>query len=58
MEERKFTTADKEYRSAWAKTLMGVKLDETEERALGDAIGTTATAVGLSIIFPPVSNLP
>ena len=43
MEERKFTTADKEYRSAWAKTLMGVKLDETEERALGDAIGTTAT---------------
>lgn len=42
-EERKFTTADKEYRSAWAKTLMGVKLDETEERALGDAIGTTAT---------------
>ena len=43
MEERKFTTADKEYRSAWAKTLMGVKLDETEERALGDALGTTAT---------------
>ena len=43
MEERKFTTADKEYRSAWAKTLMGVKLDEIEERALGDAIGTTAT---------------
>lgn len=43
MEERKFTTASPEYRSAWAKTLMGVKLDETEERALGDAIGTTAT---------------
>lgn len=42
MEER-FTTASPEYRSAWAKTLMGVKLDETEERALGDAIGTTAT---------------
>lgn len=42
-EERKFTTADKEYRSAWAKTLMGVKLNETEERALGDALGTTAT---------------
>ena len=42
-EERKFTTASPEYRSAWAKTLMGVKLDETEERALGDAIGTTAT---------------
>ena len=43
MEERKFTTADNEYRSAWAKTLMGVKLNETEERALGDALGTTAT---------------
>ena len=43
MEERKFTTASPEYRSAWAKTLMGVKLNETEERALGDAIGTTAT---------------
>lgn len=43
MEERKFTTASPEYRSAWAKTLMGVKLDKTEERALGDAIGTTAT---------------
>ena len=42
-EERKFTIASPEYRSAWAKTLMGVKLDETEERALGDAIGTTAT---------------
>ena len=42
-EERKFTTASPEYRSAWAKTLMGVKLDEDEERALGDAIGTTAT---------------
>lgn len=42
-EERKFTTASPEYRSAWAKTLMGVKLEETEERALGDAIGTTAT---------------
>lgn len=45
MEERKqkFTTASPEYRSAWAKTLMGVELDETERRAVGDAIGTTAT---------------
>lgn len=41
--EKKFTTASPEYRSAWAKKLMGVKLDETEERAIGDAIGTTAT---------------
>lgn len=43
MEERKFTIKSPEYRSAWAKTLMGVELDETEKRALGDAIGTTAT---------------
>jgi len=42
-EERKFTIESPEYRSAWAKTLMGKKLDETEERAIGDAIGTTAT---------------
>ena len=41
--EKKFTTASPEYRSAWAKKLMGVKLDETEDRAIGDAIGTTAT---------------
>lgn len=32
-----------EYRSAWAKTMMGVTLDEKEERALGDAITTTDT---------------
>ena len=43
MEEKRFTTASPEYRSAWAKTLMGVELDETEKRAIGDAIGTTAT---------------
>lgn len=42
-EERKFTVADKEYRSAWAKTLMGMELDETEKRAIGDAVTTTAT---------------
>ena len=43
MEERKFTIKSPEYRSAWAKTLMGVELDDTEKRALGDAIGTTST---------------
>ena len=46
MEERKFTTASPEYRSAWAKKLMGLseeKFTEDEKRALGDAIGTTAT---------------
>ncbi len=42
-EQRKFTTASPEYRSAWAKTLMGVKLSEDEKRAIGDAIGTTST---------------
>lgn len=43
MEKRKFTRADNEYKSAWAKSLMGVSLDEEEKRALGDAVGTTAT---------------
>ena len=45
-EKRKFTIADKEYRSAWAKKLMGLKdekFTEDEKRALGDAITTTAT---------------
>lgn len=42
-EEKKYTTASPEYRTAWAKTLMGKKLDDVEERALGDALGTTAT---------------
>ena len=36
--------ASEEYRSAWAKTLMGRSdLDEKETRALGDAVTTTAT---------------
>ena len=46
MEERKFTIADKEYRSAWAKKMMGLseeKFSEEEKRALGDAVTTTAT---------------
>lgn len=45
-EKRKFTIADKEYRSAWAKKLMGLaedKFTEEEKRALGDAVTTTAT---------------
>lgn len=44
--ERKFTIADKEYRSAWAKKLMGLsedKFTEDEKRALGDAVTTTDT---------------
>ncbi len=46
MEEKRFTIADKEYRSAWAKKLMGLsddKFTEDEKRALGDAVTTTAT---------------
>lgn len=45
-EERKFTIADPEYRSAWAKKLMGLsddKFTEEEKRALGDAVTTTDT---------------
>lgn len=43
MEEKRFTIASPEYKFAWAKTLMGVKLNEVEEKALGDALTTTAT---------------
>lgn len=41
--EKKYTIESPEYRSAWAKSLMGVELNEVEQRALGDAVGTTAT---------------
>lgn len=43
--EERFTIASPEYRSAWAKKLMGLadeKFTENEKRALGDAITTTA----------------
>lgn len=46
MEERKFGLDSAEYRSAWAKKMMGLKEDrltENEKRALGDAVTTTAT---------------
>lgn len=41
--EEKYTVSSKEYRTAWAKSLMGLPLDEVDKRAIGDAIGTTAT---------------
>lgn len=46
MNEKKFDLSSKEYRSAWAKKLMGLsedKFTEDELRALGDAVTTTAT---------------
>lgn len=46
MNERKYTIADKEYRTAWAKKMMGLSEDrftEEEKRALGDAVTTTAS---------------
>ena len=45
MEERNYDF-EKEYRSAWAKKMMGYadsKFTENEKRALGDAVVTTAT---------------
>lgn len=45
-EEKKFTIASPEYRSAWAKKLMDLKdekFTEDEKRALGDAVTTTDT---------------
>lgn len=44
--EKKFTIASPEYRTAWAKKVMGLseeKFTEDEKRALGDAVTTTAT---------------
>ena len=44
--EKKFDLSSKEYRSAWAKKVMGLsddKFTEDEKRALGDAVTTTAT---------------
>lgn len=46
MEEKRFDLSSKEYRSAWAKKVMGLpeeKFTKDELRALGDAITTTAT---------------
>lgn len=41
--EEKFTVKSPEYRDAWAKIMMGIELNDVEKRAVGDAIGTTAT---------------
>lgn len=41
--EEKFTVKSAEYRTAWAKSMMGLTLDEVDKRAIGDAVGTTAT---------------
>lgn len=46
MNEKRYTVSSPEYRSAWAKKLMGLsedKFTEEEKRALGDAVTTTAT---------------
>ena len=43
MKEEKFTTKSAEYRTAWAKSMMGLELDDIDKKAIGDAIGTTAT---------------
>lgn len=60
-EERKeimnFDLSSKEYRSAWAKTLMGQPLTEVEERAVGTALTTTATTyVGADVSNDGVNN--
>ena len=43
MKEEKFTIKSAEYRTAWAKSMMGMELDDVDKKAIGDAIGTTAT---------------
>lgn len=41
--DRETVLSTKEYRSAWAKTLMGRKLSEVEKRAMDTALTTTST---------------
>lgn len=41
--EEKYTVKSAEYRTAWAKSMMGLPLDEVDKKAIGDAVGTTAT---------------
>lgn len=41
--EKKFDLSSSEYRTAWAKSMMGLELNDIDKRAIGDAIGTTAT---------------
>jgi len=46
MNEKKFNLSSPEYRSAWAKKMMGLsddKFTEDEKRALGDAVTTIST---------------
>ena len=51
-EEVKYTVKSAEYRTAWAKAMMGLPLDEIDKRAIGDAVGTTATLkVDASMVF-------
>lgn len=53
----KFTIASPEYRSAWAKTLMGLPLQEVEQRAVGDAVTSTATTfVGADATHEGINN--
>lgn len=56
--EKKFDLSSKEYRTAWAKSMMGLELDDTDKRALGDAVGTTAeTFVQATASVSGVNNL-
>lgn len=57
-ERKKFDRFSPEYRSAWAKTMMGLELNEIEKRAIGDAIGTTSNEfVASSAEIEGVNNL-
>lgn len=42
MEQTVYTIKSPEYRSAWAKSLMGLPLEQNEQRALGVALTTTS----------------
>lgn len=50
MENRTFTTESAEYRSAWAKTLLGQELNEVEQRAYSQAT-SGAVPTGVADMF-------
>ena len=56
--EKKYDLSSKEYRTAWAKAMMGKELDEIDKRAIGDAVGTTSeTFVAATSSVNGINNL-
>ena len=55
--DRETVLGTPEYRSAWAKTLMGLPLNDVEKRAAGVALTTTATTYVAATASPDVDGV-